>query len=62
MGHMNFDNLVKISRKEEIREMPEILKPTRTFRVENKQELSSRQRNTLQQKHWRLYTLLYVNR
>jgi hypothetical protein len=31
MGHMNFDNLVKINRKEAVREMPEISKPTNTM-------------------------------
>jgi hypothetical protein len=31
MGHMNFENLVKISRKEAIKEMPEISKPTNTL-------------------------------
>jgi hypothetical protein len=51
MGHMNFDNLVKINKKEAVREMPEISKPTSTVSMENKQELSSGQRNTLQQNH-----------
>jgi hypothetical protein len=31
MGHMNFDNLVKISKKEAVREMPEISKPASTM-------------------------------
>jgi hypothetical protein len=31
MGHMHFDNLVKINRKEAVREMPEISKPTNTL-------------------------------
>jgi hypothetical protein len=31
MGHMNFENLVKISRKEAVREMLEISKPTSTM-------------------------------
>jgi hypothetical protein len=31
MGHMHFDNLVKINRKEVVREMPEISKPTNTM-------------------------------
>jgi hypothetical protein len=31
MGHMNFDSLVKMSRKEAVREMPEISKPTNTM-------------------------------
>jgi hypothetical protein len=44
MGHMNFDNLFKISRKEAVREMFIVS-------MENKQDLSSKQRNTLQQNH-----------
>jgi len=28
MGHINFDNIVKVNKKEVVREMPEILKPT----------------------------------
>jgi hypothetical protein len=28
MGHMNFDNLVKVRKKEAVREMPEISKPS----------------------------------
>jgi hypothetical protein len=31
MGHINFDNLVNISRKEVVRDMPKILKPTSTM-------------------------------
>jgi transposase InsO family protein len=31
MGHINFDNLVKINRKEAVKEMPEISKPTNTL-------------------------------
>jgi hypothetical protein len=31
MSHMNFDNLVKISRKEVVKEMPDISKPTNTL-------------------------------
>jgi hypothetical protein len=65
MGHMNFENLVKINRKEAIREIPEISKPSNTcastIYMENKQEVSSGQRNTLQQNHWKLYTLIYVD-
>jgi len=30
MGHMNFDNLVRINKKEVVREMPEISKPIST--------------------------------
>jgi hypothetical protein len=28
MGHINFDNIVKVNKKEEIREIPKISKPT----------------------------------
>jgi hypothetical protein len=31
MGHINFDNLSKLNRKEEVREIPQILKPTNTL-------------------------------
>jgi hypothetical protein len=31
MGHMHFDNLVKVRKREAIREMPQITKPTNTL-------------------------------
>jgi hypothetical protein len=31
MGHMHFDNLVKVSKREAFREMPQIMKPTNTL-------------------------------
>ena len=31
MGHMHFDNLVKVSKREAVREMPHITKPTNTL-------------------------------
>jgi hypothetical protein len=31
MGHMHFDNLVKVSKREAVREMPQIMKPTNTL-------------------------------
>jgi hypothetical protein len=31
MGHINFDNLVKIIKKEEVKEMPKILNPSNTL-------------------------------
>jgi hypothetical protein len=31
MGHMHFDNLVKVSKREVVREMPHITKPTNTL-------------------------------
>jgi hypothetical protein len=63
MGHIHFDNLVKISKKQVVREMPKITKPTNIMCKHcqhGKQNLNSIQRNTIQQNHWRLYTLIYV--
>jgi hypothetical protein len=31
MGHINFDNLIKVNKEEEVREMPQILNPTNTL-------------------------------
>jgi hypothetical protein len=31
MGHMHFDNLVKVGKREAVREMPQITKPTNTL-------------------------------
>jgi hypothetical protein len=31
MGHINFDNLVKVSKKEAVKEIPQIMKPTNTL-------------------------------
>jgi transposase InsO family protein len=31
MGHMHFDNLVKVNKREAVREMPQITKPTNTL-------------------------------
>ena len=31
MGHMHFDNLVKVSKREAVREIPQITKPTNTL-------------------------------
>ena len=31
MGHIHFDNLVKVSKREVVREMPQITKPTNTL-------------------------------
>jgi hypothetical protein len=31
MGHMHFDNFVKVSKREAVREMPQITKPTNTL-------------------------------
>ena len=31
MGHMHFDNLVKVSKREVVTEIPQIMKPTNTL-------------------------------
>jgi hypothetical protein len=31
MGHINFDNLIKVRKKEAVREIPQITKPTNTL-------------------------------
>jgi hypothetical protein len=31
MGHINFDNIVNVSKKEEVKEIPQIMKPTNTL-------------------------------
>jgi hypothetical protein len=31
MGHMNFDNIVKVGKREAVRKMPQIMKPTDTL-------------------------------
>ena len=31
MGHIHFDNLVKVSKNEAVREIPQIMKPTNTL-------------------------------
>jgi hypothetical protein len=31
MGHIHFDNLVKVNKNKEVREMPQIMKPTNTL-------------------------------
>jgi hypothetical protein len=44
MGHMHFDNLVKFSKREAIREMPKILKPTNTLCTHCQQEKQTKTR------------------
>jgi hypothetical protein len=66
MGHMNFDNLVKISRKEAVREMPKISKPTNTMCKHclhgKKTRIEFRMKEySVQQNHWILCTLIYVD-
>lgn len=56
MGHINFDNLVRISKKEVVREIPKISKlPTRYVRpvdTASKQNLDLKQNNTLHHINW----------
>jgi hypothetical protein len=55
MGHMNFDNLVKVNKREVVREMPQITnQPTLYASIANKerkQRPGSNQRNIQQQDH-----------
>jgi hypothetical protein len=55
MGHIHFDNFVKVSRRETVREIPWIMKPTNTyasiFNKERKQRPGSNQRNIQRQDH-----------
>ena len=48
MGHIHFDNLVKVSKREAVREMPQIAKPTLYAIIVNKE---SKQRPGLSQKN-----------
>jgi hypothetical protein len=64
MGHMHFDNLVKINRKEAVREILEISKLANTMCKHCQHEKQTRvefKTNTLQKNHCRLYTLIYVD-
>jgi hypothetical protein len=62
MGHMHFDNLVKVSKREAVREMSRSRnQPTLYERIvskESKQRLDSNQRNIQQQNHWKLCILI----
>jgi hypothetical protein len=54
MVHMKFDNLFKINKKEAVRQMPEISKPTNTMCkhfLHGKQASTKLRSNTLQQIH-----------
>jgi hypothetical protein len=64
MGHIHFDNLVKINKKQSIREIPKITKPTNTMckhcqhGKQTKVEFKTNEYST--KNHWRLYTQIYV--
>jgi hypothetical protein len=62
MGHTHFDNLVKVSKIEAVREIPQITKPTNTLckhcQQGNKQRPNSNQRNIQRQDHWKLCILI----
>ena len=65
MGHLHFDNLVKINKKHAVREM-EISKNLKTVFVssvnmENRQETSLRKKGIPLQSHWSLFTLICVD-
>ena len=44
MGHIHFDNLVKVSKREAIREIPQIMKPTNTLCKHCQQEKQTKTR------------------
>jgi hypothetical protein len=50
MGHMNLDNMVKMSAKKAMRDMPNIVRPSNTLckhvSMENRQEQALNQRST----------------
>jgi hypothetical protein len=62
MGHMHFDNLVKVNKREALIEMPQITKPTNTlcnqFQQGSKQRPGSNQMNIQQKNHWKLCILI----
>jgi hypothetical protein len=62
MGHIKFDNLVKVIRKEAFSEIPQITKSTNTYanivNKERKQRPGSNQRNNQQQDHWKLCIMI----
>ena len=61
MGHMHFDNLVKVNKRKAVREMPQIMKPTLYASIankESKQRPGSNQRNIQQQNHYKLCILI----
>jgi hypothetical protein len=62
MGHMHFDNLVKVSKREAVREIPRSRnQPTLYASIANKerkQRPGSNQRNIQQQNHWKLCILI----
>jgi hypothetical protein len=62
MGHIHFDNLVKVSKNEAVREIPQITKPTNTLckhcQQGKKKRPSLNQRNIQRQDHWKLCILI----
>jgi hypothetical protein len=61
MGHFHFDNIVKVSKREAVREMLQIMKPTNTLCKhcqKGKQTKTKNQRNIQQQNHWKLCILI----
>jgi hypothetical protein len=58
MGHMNFENLVKINTKQAIRDMPKITKPSNTICKQCQHgrlsRMSFKTKNIQRPNHWRL--------
>ena len=65
MGHIHFDNLVKICKNQAFRNILEVTNPltlyVNTVSMENKQEYISRQKSIILQNLWSSFTLTYVN-
>jgi hypothetical protein len=65
MGHMNFYNLVKINRKEVVKEILEISKPTNTlcdhFLQVKQIRTNFKTKDYSTTSHWRLRKLTYVD-
>lgn len=64
MGHINFDNMVKIGSTHVVRDMPRIIKPTNTSCKEYQMEKKTRvqdSRSSLLQNPWSWYILTYVD-
>lgn len=65
MGHIHFDNLVKINKKQVVREMPKIKNLKNNvlsiINMGNIQDLSLRQKSIPLQIHWSLFTLICVD-
>ena len=65
MGHIHYDNLVKINKKQVVIEMPNIKNLKIVFvsivNMGSRQESSLRQKRIPLQSHWSLFTLICVD-